>query len=375
MRPLAAAVAVLLLGDAVGLAVVSDDGSPSGPPAAQAAAMRRVVPAIERFVETERGLRFKQRVKVELLDDKAFVTRLRGDGEEDTEALAKAEGFLQALHLVDRDVRLGSAIDELLASAVAGFYDPKSKALVVRGGEPTPSVRGILAHELTHALQDQHFDLERPDLDERTDEAPQAFTGLVEGDAVRIQQRYVGSLSADDKAAFFAEEQGGGGPPAGVPSVLVDVLLFPYRTGPALVETILRDGGQARLDAAFATPPETSEHLLHPDSYLRGDGAKAVTLPKADGTVFDRGVVGELGLRLLFRDIGTAGRRGAEGWGGDRYIAWRSNGRPCVRARFVMDTPADTTELATALRRWAAPHDGATVTGPPAGPITLTSCA
>ena len=366
---------LLLFGDAVGLAAVTDDGESSAPPAAQAAAMRRVVPEIERFVAAERGLAFKQPVKVELLDDKAFVRRLRGDGEEDTEALAKAEGFLQALHLVAGDVRLGSAIDELLASAVAGFYDPKSKALVVRGAEPTPSVRGILAHELTHALQDQHFDLERPDLDERTDEAPQAFTGLVEGDAVRIQQRYVSSLSADDKAAFFAEEGSGSGPPAGVPSVLVDVLLFPYRTGPALVEAILREGGQARLDAAFASPPETSEHLLHPEAYLGGDQAKSVTLPKADGTVFDRGVVGELGLRLLFRDLGTLGRRGAEGWGGDRYIAWRSSGRPCVRARFVMDTAKDTAELTAALRRWAAPHDGATVTGPPAGPVTLTSCA
>jgi hypothetical protein len=375
IRLLTAVIVVLLAGDGVGLAVVSDRGRSggSGPPAAQAAAIRRVVPDIERFVERERGLTFNVPVKVELLGDKAFVKRLRGDGKQDTEALAKAEGFLQALDLIDGDVRLGPAVDRLLSSAVAGFYDPKSKALVVRGAEPTPSVRAVLAHELTHALQDQHFGLERPALDERTDEAPSGFTGLVEGDAVRIQQRYFQSLSADERAAFLAEE-GSSGPPTGVPSVLVDVLLFPYRTGPELVEAILRDGGQPRLDAAFASPPETSEHLLHPAVYLRGEGPRAVTVPRADGTVFDRGVVGEFGLRLLFRNLGSVGRRGAEGWGGDRYVAWRSNGRPCVRARFVMDTPKDITELTTALRRWASDHDDATVT-PADGAVTLTSCA
>jgi hypothetical protein len=374
VRLLAAAIVVLLAGDAVGFVVVRETDGDAGAPVEQGAAIRRLVPEIEAFVETARGLRFKEHVKVELLGDDAFVKRLRGAGEEDVEALEKAEGFLHALHFIDGDVRLGPAVDRLLSAAVAGFYDPKTKALVVRGGEPTPSVRAVLAHELTHALQDQHFGLERPEFEDSTDEAPQGFTGLVEGDAVRVQQQYFNSLSADERAAFLAEE-GGGAPPVGVPSVLIDVLLFPYRTGPSLVEAILRAGGQPRLDAAFASPPETSEHLLHPDVYLRGERARPVTLPRADGTVFDRGVVGELGLRLLFSDLGAAGRRAADGWGGDRYVAWRSAGRPCVRARFVMDTPADTTELTSTLRRWADDHDGATVTTSAGGPVTLTSCA
>jgi hypothetical protein len=232
----------------------------------------------------------------------------------------------------------------------------------------------VLAHELTHALQDQYFDLDRPELDKRNDETAQAFTGLVEGDAVRIQDRYVGSLSAADQGAVAREEQSFAGDAPNVPPVLLSLLAFPYRTGPPLVQSVLEAGGQSRLDAAFAAPPTTSEQLLHPQRFLAGDEAKPVTAPAAGGRVFDRGVWGELGyLLLLAPDLGAASAsRASGGWGGDRYVAWREGSRTCVRIAAVMDTDADRAELLSALRRWAGRHDGATVEA--AGPITLTSC-
>lgn len=376
IRVLAVAVGLLLMGDAVGLVVArDDDATPSAPaPRAQADAIRALLPELERFVSEERGLPFKKPVQVELLADEAFVKRLRGDEERDAEAVERAEEFLQALHLIDGDVRLDAAVDELLAAAVVGFFDPKTKALVVRGATPTPYVRSVLVHELVHALQDQHFDLDRDELDKRTDESPQAFSGLIEGDAVRIQRRYVEALPAEDRRRFDQEEEEGGGPPEGVPEVLVAILAFPYQVGPDFTEAVVRAGGQARLDAAFANPPESSEHLIHPDAYLEGDEPKRVKAPPADGKVSDRGAFGELGLVLLLADdLGrNTALRAAAGWGGDRYVAWRSGGRTCVRVRFVMDTPDDTTELASALRDWARGRDGATVSGD--GPVVLTSC-
>ena len=375
VRLLALAVGVLLMGDAVALVVTQDGDDELAPPAATATAIRSVLPDLERFVAAERGLPFKGPVDVELLGDDAFVRRLRGAGERDMEAIERAEGFLRALYLIDGDVRLDAAVDELLASAVVGFFDPKTKELVVRGAAPTPYVRSVLVHELTHALQDQHFGLEREELEERTDEAPQGFTGLVEGDAVRIQRRYVESLSAEDRRAFDREAEDESGPPDGVPDVLVAILGFPYQVGPDFVEALLRAGGQARLDAAFASPPETSEHLIHPESYLAGDLPDRVSPPPAAGKVFDRGVFGELGLVLLLREaLGPNGAlRAAEGWGGDRYVSWRADGRTCVRARFVMDSPGHARELVAGLRAWSARHRGTTVEG--SGPVTLTSCA
>jgi hypothetical protein len=373
---LAVAIVVLLAGDGVGLAATSDSGSAVAPQ--KASAIRAVVPGIERFVEQERGLSFKRRVQVDLLDNAAFVRRLQGDptkgDRQRTESLQKAEGFLRALHLIGTDVKLGKAVDRLLSSSVAGFYDAKTKALVVRGADPTPSVRAVLAHELTHALQDQYFGLDRPALDKRSDEASQAFTGLVEGDAVRVQRKYFESLSPTDQRALLAEE-GGQGPPSDVPAVLVRVLAFPYQFGPSFVDAVLAAGGQPRLDAAFTTPPETSEQLMHPAVYLRGEEVRPVGEPKADGKVFDRGVVGELGLLLLLADDlgGTDARRAAEGWGGDRYVAWHRGTQACVRAVFAMDTPTDTAELENGLGRWASRHDGVTLSR--GGPLTLTSCA
>jgi hypothetical protein len=393
LRVLALTVALLLVGDVVALAVTGSDdpthpaATPTssttatsaaevpGSTAAPASPIQAVVPELEQFVERTRGLRFKQPVKVELLGDAAFVERLRGADERDVDALQKAEGFLRALHLIGGDVQLEHALDTLLASAVAGFYDPKTKALVVRGGEATPYVRSVLAHELTHALQDQHFDLDRPELDRRSDEASQAFTGLVEGDAVRIQLQYFLSLGPADRRSFAAEEQAQASEtPKGVPEVLVKILVFPYQDGPSFVGAVLKAGGQARLDAAFAAPPETSEQLLHPAAFLRGDGPKPVAAPKADGKVSDEGVFGELGLLLILDDaLGhSAAARASQGWGGDHYVAWRAGGKTCVRTAFVMDTPKDTSELDAALHTWAGRHTGATVEG--TGPITLTSC-
>lgn len=376
-RVLAAIVAVLLAGDVVALAVTAggDDGGGGAVPREQAAAIRSVVTALQRFVESERGLTFKAPVEVELLAGDAFVRRLRGAAERDTEAGERAERFLRAVHLLEKDVELESAVDDLLATAVVGFYDPKSKELVVRGTEPSPYVRAVLVHELTHALQDQHFTLDRPALDDRTDEASQGFTGLVEGDAVRVQRAYLLSLSTEERRRFLAEEADLGDAPRDVPGVLIAVLLFPYQAGPAFVDAVLRAGGQPRLDAAFAAPPETSEHLLHPETYLEGQQPVAVTAPTPRGKAFDRGVFGELGILLLLReDLGLqTAARVAQGWGGDRYVGWRQGAQDCVGVRFVMDTPRDATELADALRRWADKRDGVTVSG--TGPVVLTSCA
>jgi hypothetical protein len=245
---------------------------------------------------------------------------------------------------------------------------------VVRGRDTSPYVRSVLAHELTHALQDQQFDLDRPELDRRSDEESQAFTGLVEGDAVRIQERYVGSLPAAEQRAVAREEQSFVGEGPDVPSVLINLLVFPYRTGPPLVQALLGAGGQARLDAAFTTPPVSSEQLLHPQRFLDGDNPKPVTAPPSGGRVIDKGVFGELGfLLLLAPELGAApATRASEGWGGDRYVAWRDGSRTCVRIATVMDTDADRVELLAALRRWAARHDDVTVSD--SGPIILTSC-
>ena len=350
--------------------------APGPAPTAAANPIDGVVRELQAFVEQERGLKFKVPVQVKLLDDAAFRARLQEVSKEDVGELEKTAKVLRALYLLDRDVDLKKSLDGLLGAAVAGFYDPETDELVVRGARTSPYVRSVLVHELTHALQDQHFNLHRPALDDRDDEAGQAFSTVVEGDAVRIQEAYKRSLSRSERREADREEQSlGGAIDPNIPPILLQLIGFPYEVGPMFVRSVLAAGGQARLDAAFITPPETSEHVIHAETFLRDQPIVAVADPPADGPVIDRGVIGELGIILMLLDNAAQGvaARAGRGWGGDRYVAWDAGSKTCVRAAFAMDTPADARELEDALRDFAEEHDDVRVLG--GERITLTSCA
>ncbi|MBW3616066.1 MAG: hypothetical protein KY439_12285 [Actinobacteria bacterium] len=359
----------------------TDPAQPAQPSAPPQSELERELPGLLRFVEQARGLRFTREVKVSLLGDEEFRRRLLGADDprspDDTRELQATERVLQGLGLLDRGVDLEKAVESLFGSAVAGFYDTEKDDLVVRGEELTPGRRVTLVHELTHALQDQHFDITRADLDDRDDESSQALTGLVEGDAVRIERTYLDTLPLEQQKAIEAEEaEFSGGIDPSTPEVLLQLVGFPYIVGPRFVEEIIAAGGQARLDAAFASPPTTSEQLLHPDRYLAGDGPQPVPAPRPDGKVIDEGVLGELGLLLFLREggLGDAAPGTARGWGGDRYVAWADGRRTCVRATIAMDTPDDGARLRRALERVAERRKGVSVGRGAQGPATVTSC-
>jgi hypothetical protein len=389
-RVLAALVAALLVAGLV-VAVVRDDepvrttasstttstttaapGETTTTTATPTTELERGIAEIEAFVARSRGLAFKAKVKVTLLDDAAFRARLKEDSDIDREELAKTTKVLRALDLIGEDVDLEAAYNSLLGDAVLGFYDFEKDEMVVRGAGLTPGVRQTLAHELTHALQDQHFQLDRPELDKRDDEAELAFTGLVEGDARRIEREYAEEMSAADRRQAERQTTTSSIDPS-VPPVLLQSLVFPYVYGPPFAAEVVDKGGQGRIDEAFRSPPLTSEHIMHPEKFLRGEQPRAVAEPPADGAVFDRGVVGELGLVLIFGDDLRAAdlRKAVNGWGGDRYVAWEAEGRVCVRATFEMDTAKDAGELRSALQGWAKRHAAVVSAG---GPVTLTSC-
>jgi len=338
------------------------------------------VPEAERFVEQHRGLTFTKPVEVTLLDDDAFKKRLLADEDTDKAEIEKATKVLRALGLIQGNPDIAKMEDALLGDSVVGFYDPKTKALVVRGAKPTPYVREVLVHELTHAVQDQHFGIDRPDLDKSDDEQGDAFRALVEGDAVRIEGEYRKALSAADQKQAEAEENGqAGGIDPSIPQVLIELLVFPYEFGPSFTQALLARRGQTGLDDAFAHPPTTSEQIIHPEKFLAGEAATPVEPPKADGAVIDKGVTGEYGIDLILeRAVGGGGltadevRQAAAGWGGDAYVAWDAGTQTCVRDTLIMDTAADNAQLVSALRKYAATRRGITVTG--TGPVTITSC-
>jgi hypothetical protein len=358
-----------------------DDGEPSigsdhdtgGTPSA--AEVDDLVAELSTFVEEERGLEFEEPVQVEIEDDDAFHERLFADFDEDAELTARSEPLYQATGLLDPGEDLVETMRTALEGAVVGFYDPETAELVVRGGAITPAVRVTVVHELTHALDDQHFDLDRPEYDEADDEIGFGFSGLVEGSAVTVQNAYVQTLSPDEVDRYYEEQLAYGIPD--VPFALLELIGAPYEHGPDLVAALRGDGGRERLDGAFAEPPTTSEQVRHPGTYLHGEGPVEVEHPEADGEVVWDGVLGEVFIRqVLDGQVPDQADDAALGWGGDWAVTWRDGERSCMRATMVGDTPDDSDELFTAWSDWAASVDRAAeaTQARAGGPVTVTSC-
>jgi hypothetical protein len=365
--------AAVLVGDLTTVARRRGGGASTPPVTVDAAArasIEAVVPELQRFVESARGLRFLTPVKVSILSGNAFDDALTEGDTDDPEADRVYDGLLRALGLVEGPPAPADPAGD--AKGVSGFYDSDTKELVVRGTRPTPFVRQVLVHELTHALDDQHFGLD-PDIAD--DDAGFAYDALAEGDAVTIEDRYVDSLSPEDRRSAREEEDALFGGSDDDADLLTELDDFPYVEGPHLVAALLAAGGQARLDAAFAAPPSSTAEALHPERYLAGRRRLPVAAPAAGGPVIDEGPLGELMLRLVLEEsLGVReADRAAAGWAGDRYVAWRSGRRTCVRAEVVLDSPAEAAELASALRSWAADHPGVTVT--PGASVGFSRCA
>jgi hypothetical protein len=371
----------------------SDGGTPGAdastgetPPPATEAQVRSAVDEISAAVERERGLTFTEPVDVELAGEGVFQRRLLEDFDEAVEELRDTEVLLKAFGLVDPAVDLVAAMRKLLGAGVVGFYDPETDELVVRGTALTPYVRTTIAHELTHALDDQHFDLDRPEYDDAHDEIAFGFSALVEGNARRVEGAYLAGLSDEDRMDAAAEELSLGGDLdlGEIPLVLVDLISAPYGLGQDFVDELIGEGGQAALDAAFADPPRTSEQVIDPPAYTAGEGGIEVPAPTVAGEVVDEGVAGQYLIQVVLADglDDSRAREAAEGWGGDSVVAWRDGELQCATLSVVGDDPGETAELRGAFEDWAAQRGGAASgTGPDVtvapdgnGPVTVQAC-
>jgi hypothetical protein len=308
-------------------------------------------------------------VKVEILPDKEFDARFEADSTLDTTRLAGKVTTLKALGQLPPNVDLAKEEHDE-EQGVLGFYDPRTKQIAVRGYDATPFARYVLVHELTHALQDQYFDLSR--LPTSNDDVGLAVSTIYEGDAERTMSNYLSTLTPLEQDAIQRE--------ANKRDIdlysqqfYLSVGQFPYVIGPEFVNALLANGGQGALDAASRQPPMSTAEILQPVRYLVGPKPVAVAPPPADGTVVDQGVLGEFELVFVLADAVDPGLAiaAAREWNGNHYVSWQSGGRSCIRARFAtLDGGA---ALAEGLQAWARLQPSASVTG--TNPVTVTSCA
>jgi hypothetical protein len=339
-----------------------------------------IVEDVSRFVETSRGLKFKHKVRASLLDDAAFNKRLLGDKglSEDDPQLA----IDRTLGLVDPAMTAAAAMDEAAHSTdVVGFYDVVANELFVRNASattPTPYARAVLAHELTHALQDQNFNLNRGLAFGDGDERDVGLDTLAEGDAMRVEAAYYAAMSPDDqksvdavdeantKAAQDEAQKQAQNPVPQWPGLrALDLLtLFPYQYGPDVVRRLITDGGQAALDFAFRHPIVSTEQIMIAQKAKTNEQPLPVGIPPADGAVIGKGTMGVLNVTALLTAQWVTTGWSSDGWAGGSYVAYRNGGTTCVRFTVVMDTADEAVSLRSALDLVGQLHGNTTVTGP-----------
>jgi hypothetical protein len=251
-----------------------------------------------------------------------------------------------ALHLLGVHAR-GQSLAQVqrrqLTSQVAGVYVPRSGRLYVLGAGGNPP-RSVIAHEVVHALQDEHFDLTHgafaPHPADHDGEL--AALALVEGDATDVQSRYVATLSAGDLVGELARTLGAAphGATADTPPYLERQLLFPYTAGESFVRALRAHGGQRLLDRAFARPPRTSAAVLDPARFIAGDPpAQVVPLPAGTFTftsTFGAEDVAALTGRDALAKGWLGGRLGLSRRGLDLRLATRAAARVAAALRRVL---------------------------------------
>jgi len=217
--------------------------------------------------------------------------------------------------------------------------------------------KSTYAHEFTHALQDQHFDLDALDPEGNSDDASLAVAALIEGDATLLMQQYMLEyLDPNELFDLFSESLDAGSEALEqAPAVIREQMMFPYEVGLTFVQALYQHGGYQAVNAAFARPPRSTEQVLHPDRYLAGELPQVVNALPLTNTLgsgwewVDGNVLGELTLRLYLEEqVNTrTAASAADGWGGDWYDVYTHQGSGAIVMvmQTVWDTEAEAAEF------------------------------
>jgi hypothetical protein len=353
---LLATVAALLVLNVVALVSIRQD-RPKYP-----AHWDKQVAPLAAFVEDTRHLRFDHAVKISYLSPDAYRKRILGDNSDALSASDKADlkrftGQMRAVGLIDKKTDLLKETEQLQTNGTDAFYDPETEDVVVFGTKIDVATRVTLVHELTHALQDQHFDLSRSF---SSDGADSLYEALAEGDATRVENAYIDTLNDADSAAYDASFNDATDAEHGsvdVAPILEQLFGAPYVLGEPMTTLYEQVKGTKGLNALFEKPLPSDEGLLDIFSLLDGDRPKRVGAPKVtagEKITDDATSFGTLSwfLMLSAHIDEKVALRAVDGWAGDSSIGYTSGGRDCLRAAFVADTPVDVAEMRAALDEW-----------------------
>ena len=319
-----------------------------------AAKVRQTIPKIEKAT----GLKFKTPPNVESRPRDSVRVFLERKFNTDLPAseLSGMERSYKAFGLIPESMDLRAFMLDLLTEQVAGYYDPKAKTLYVVEGDDEAVTNITISHELVHALQDQHFNLDS--LQQARDDNDRLTAGqaVVEGQATLEQ---IGAMIGSDNAItalpggwdrvrqMIREAQTSMPVFASAPTVLQETLIFPYLTG---AEFMRKFKQQAPGQSPFSRMPVSTEQMMHTERYFESrDEPTRVVLPSPlSGTERYQNNLGEFETRILLyeyiKDQGSA-VRGAAGWDGDRYMLIKTPRGDAIAWVTAWDTSIDAAEF------------------------------
>jgi len=302
----------------------------------------------------KKSLRSKQEIRDYLI---------REEKEDKDEAQRYADDkAMEAFGVIPKGFPLDSFMLDVLTEQIAGLYDPKAKEFYIADWIPAADQREVMSHELTHALEDQSFDVEKWIKAARpNDDAEAARDAVSEGTAMaamvdyalrdqKMSVRDLGDVTALIRAGAVAE-MANDPTLSKAPPYIRDSLVFPYLAGVSFSQQFLKaHTGWQDLHLIFEHPPISTQQVMQPDFYLKGVGPAKVTLPEWKGLVpkdwklLEENVLGEFELEEVLKQYLDPSRASAlsEAWDGDRYAVFEDakKNTPLV-LHLALETPDD----------------------------------
>lgn len=347
--------------------------------------MLTVMATIEEQVKTLRGLKLSSEVTRHTLTTENLRKRVLEDFFVDytLEDSQKDTMILNLFGFIKKDFDLYNLYIDLYSEQIAGFYDDITREMVVvQGEEFTGSEKMTYAHEFTHALQDDNYDLENG-LNLNDDqclidsEYCAAVQALVEGDATLTESLWLMKYSTtQDKKDIFSLYNDYQSPIYdSAPKFLKEDFLFPYNQGLEFVQSLYEEGGFDAINQAYNHPPVSTEQILHPKHYP-DDEPVALTIPDLSEslsqgwTEIDRNSLGEWYTYLMlatpydpdFAVDESVAKSAVEGWGGDQYVIYHNevNGQVVLAYASMWDSDSEMDEFWSTFseygkNRWGKP--------------------
>lgn len=325
------------------------------------------VRAVQREVSDIRGLAFTKSVPVDAVDRTELVDGLEGsfDSSYPRDLMDRRSRAWATIGVIEPGTDIRAELEAFASGQVIGYYDTITEQLVFIGtDDPSPAELVTLAHELTHALDDQHFGLQAIErLGTRCrDDAFVAALAVAEGDATYVMLGYAQRNLTLDEQLSLGES---GGDTGDVPPFIVRLQAWPYTAGLRFVQALVARGGTDAVDAALVEPPASSEQILHPESYPDdvpepvdvGDVGRRLGDGWRDLDVQEVGE-GWLATMLGLRMDRTRADDAAGGWDGGIYRAWSDGEGVAVVMSTAWDSTEDASAFASAMTGWISAGDG-----------------